>query len=185
MLLLTLRGTPFFYAGDELGMEQVSIPPDQVQDPFEKLVGGYGLGRDAQRTPMRWDATSRGGFTTGEPWLPIGQDVAEKNVEVLKKDYRSLPWLYRRLIELRHAEPALSNGEYQPLRSRNDILLYKRAQAGDEFLIALNTVHQPRKLDWEGEGQVLLSTYLDDDGGQTAGPRLLRPDEGIIIKLGV
>jgi alpha-glucosidase len=185
MLLLTLRGTPFFYAGDELGMEQVSIPPERVQDPFEKLVGGYGLSRDPQRTPMRWDASSSGGFTFGEPWLPMGTDVAEKNVEVLKKDRGSLLWLYRRLIELRYAEPALSIGGYEPLRSRNDILLYKRARTGDEILVALNTVHQPRKLDWEGEGKLLLSTYLDGDAKQVAGPCLLRPDEGIIVKLGI
>jgi alpha-glucosidase len=185
MLLLTLRGTPFFYAGDELGMEQVSIPADRVQDPFEKLVGGYGLSRDPQRTPMRWDTSSGGGFTSGESWLPMGTDVADKNVEVLKKDSGSLLWLYRRLIELRHAEPTLSIGDYQPLRSRNDILLYKRARAGDEILVALNTVHQPRKLDWEGEGKLLLSTYLDGDARPVAGPCLLRPDEGIIVKLGI
>jgi alpha-glucosidase len=185
MLLLTLRGTPFFYAGDELGMEQVSIPADRVQDPFEKLVGGYGLSRDPQRTPMRWDTSSGGGFTSGESWLPMGTDVADKNVEVLKKDRGSLLWLYRRLIELRHAEPTLSIGDYQPLRSRNDILLYKRARAGDEILVALNTVHQPRKLDWEGEGKLLLSTYLDGDARPVAGPCLLRPDEGIIVKLGI
>jgi len=111
---------------------------------------------------MRWDATSTGGFTSGEPWLPMGSDVAEKNVETLKKDRCSLLWLYRRLIELRHAQPALSVADYQPVRSRNDILLYKRAWAGDEFLVALNTVHQPRKLDWDGNGKVLLSTYLDE-----------------------
>src|SRR3954463_5156437 len=82
-------------------------------------------------------------------------------------------------------EPALSIGDYQPLRSRNDILLYKRARAGDEILVALNTVHQPRKLDWEGEGKLLLSTYLDGDVKPVAGPCLLRPDEGIIVKLGI
>ena len=71
------------------------------------------------------------------------------------------------------------------VRSRNDVLLYKRAWAGDEFLVAFNTVHQPRKLDWDGNGKVLLSTYLDEDVKRISGSYLLRPDEGIIVKLGV
>ena len=75
MLILTLRGTPFLFAGDELGMEQICIPPDRIQDPFEKLVGGYGLNRDPQRAPMRWDHTPTAGFTSGEPWLPLGENV--------------------------------------------------------------------------------------------------------------
>src|SRR5689334_6039489 len=80
MLLLTLRGTPFFFAGDEIGMEPVPIPSDRVQDPFEKHVPGYGLNRDPERSPMRWDSTAFGGFTRGEPWLPMG-DVKTRNVE--------------------------------------------------------------------------------------------------------
>ena len=72
MLLLTLWGTPFLFAGDEIGMESVAVPPERVRDPFEKLVGGYGLNRDPERSPMRWDASEAGGFTTGEPWLPMG-----------------------------------------------------------------------------------------------------------------
>jgi len=64
MLLMTLRGTPFLFAGDEIGMEQVSIPPERIQDPFERLVKGFGLGRDPERAPLRWDDTKVGGFTT-------------------------------------------------------------------------------------------------------------------------
>jgi alpha-glucosidase len=71
MLALTMRGTPFFFAGDEIGMEPVSIPPDRIDDPFEKLVPGYDLNRDPERTPMRWNGDTKGGFTSGEPWLLI------------------------------------------------------------------------------------------------------------------
>jgi alpha-glucosidase len=182
MLVLSLRGTPFFFAGDELGMKQVSIPPNRIQDPFEKLVGGYGLNRDPQRAPMRWDGTRTGGFTSGEPWLPMGDDVAERNVATFQADEHSLLWLYRRLIHLRRAEPALVAGDYLPLRSRNDILMYKRAWAGEELLVALNTVHQPRKLECQSGGTVLLSTYLDREGHTIATSVLLRADEGMIIK---
>src|SRR5690349_22151776 len=80
LLLVTLRGTPTIYYGDEIGMENVTIPPDRVQDPFEKNVPGLGLGRDPERTPMRWSAEPGAGFTTGAPWLPLGDDLATSNV---------------------------------------------------------------------------------------------------------
>jgi alpha-glucosidase len=183
MLMLTLKGTPFFFAGDEIGMEQVKIPPGRVQDPFEKLVAGYGLNRDPERVPMRWDGSRNGGFTAGEPWLPLGDDVDKRNVEKFRSDERSLLWLYRRLMQLRQREPALTAGEYVPLRGRNEILTYKRVFAGDELLVALNTMHQPRRLEWQGDATLLLSSYLDGDDRRVQGPLLLRPDEGVILKL--
>ena len=183
MLALTLRGTPFFFAGDEIGMEPVSIPPDRIDDPFEKLVPGYDLNRDPERTPMRWNGDAKGGFTSGEPWLPLGKDVAERNVELFKADERSLLSLYRRLLALRRSEPLLLSGEQVPLRSRNDVCAFKRARGRDEMVIALNTVHQPRKFEWKGEGKLLLSTYLDREGTKVGKSLLLRPDEGVIIKL--
>jgi alpha-glucosidase len=183
MLLLTLRGTPFLFAGDELGLEPVSIPADRIRDPFEKLVGGYGLNRDPERSPMRWDSSRNGGFTTGEPWLPMGDDVAQRNVGTLRSDPRSLLSLYHRLIALRRTEPVLIAGELQPVRSRNDVIAYKRVCEENAILIALNTVHQPRLCDWRGRGTLLLSTYLDGEQKDLTGPTLLRPDEGIIVKL--
>jgi len=142
-----------------------------------------GLNRDPQRSPMRWDGMRAGGFTTGEPWLPMGDDVAERNVAKLKTDERSLLWLYRRLMRLRRAEPALVAGQYVPIRSRNGILMYKRAWTDEDILIALNTTHQPRKLEWHGRGTLLLSTYLNGEGKTIASPMLLRADEGMIVKL--
>src|ERR1051325_7057608 len=127
MLALTLRGTPFFFAGDEIGMEQVPIPDGCIDDPFEKLVPGYDLSRDPERTPMRWDATPKGGFTAGGPWLPMGPDVDKRNVEAFKNDQHSLLALYRQLIELRRREAALVNGKQVPLRSLNDVLEIGRA----------------------------------------------------------
>jgi alpha-glucosidase len=181
MLLLTLRGTPFFFAGDELGMEQVSVPLERIQDPFEKLVGGYGVNRDPQRTPMRWDPSEHAGFSLGQPWLPIGDGIAERNVATLQADEGSILSLYRNLIRLRRQEPALVAGEHIPVRSRNGILMHKRKLADDHILVALNIVNEPRKLHYEGRGRLLLSTYLDER--KTVGsPLHLRPDEGVIIK---
>ena len=183
MLVLTIRGTPFFFAGDEIGMEQVPIPPEHVQDPFEKLVGGYGLNRDPERSPMRWNDGHAGGFTSGHPWLPMGDDIAAHNVASLQADERSILWLYRRLIQVRRAERPLIAGEYVPMRSTNDILMYKRVWREQEILVALNTVHQPRRLEIPGQGTQLLSTYLDGEGMIVTPSRLLRASEGLMVKL--
>ena len=84
LLLLTLRGTPTLYYGDELGMHDVAIAPDQVRDPFEKNVPGLGLGRDPVRTPMQWTGETNAGFTTGSPWLPLADDCKTINVATLR-----------------------------------------------------------------------------------------------------
>jgi alpha-glucosidase len=183
MLLLTLRGTPILFQGDEIGMEEVHIPPERVTDPFEELVGGYGLNRDRQRAPMRWDASRNAGFTTGEPWLPMGDHLAEHNIAQSNVDKRSLLSLYRRLIEVRKKEPALLVGDHIPIRSLNQILTFGRSWKGETIVVALNTIHEPRKLMWSGEGTVLLSTYLDQEGYVVKTPIVLRPDEGIIVKV--
>jgi alpha-glucosidase len=183
MLLMTLRGTPIFFAGDELGMEQQDIPPDRLNDPFEKLVPGYDLSRDGERVPMRWNDDPQGGFSIREPWLPLGKDVKSRNVKLLQADQRSILWLYRRLIDLRQREPAFTAGDYVPLRSRNDIFKYKRVAGGSEFLVALNLVHEPRRLDWIGPGRLALSTHLDRDDAVVPGSLLLRADEGVIIEI--
>ena len=86
MLLLTLRGTPTMYYGDEIGMRDVEIPEEQIRDPWERRVPGQGLGRDPARTPMRWTSEANAGFTTGVPWLPIGDDVASLNVAAQRED---------------------------------------------------------------------------------------------------
>src|SRR5919198_758685 len=110
MLLLTLRGTPTLYYGDEIGMPDAVIPPRLVQDPWEKNVPGLGLGRDPERTPMQWDSSPNAGFTTGTPWLPIAADYQTVNVAVERDDPASMLTLYRRLIALRRATPALAVG---------------------------------------------------------------------------
>lgn len=182
MLALTLYGTPFFFAGDELGMERPDIPKAAVQDPFEKLVPGYGLNRDPERVPMPWDATERHGFTTGEPWLPM-TGIKTRSVAELQQDKQSILHLYKELIALRKATPALHSGAYAPLRSRNDILCYRRFTDREKFTIALNLTHDARRLQDIGEGDIVLSTWLDRRDVPLAPQHLLRPDEGIIIRM--
>ena len=101
MLLLTLRGTPTLYYGDEIGMRQVPIAPEQVRDPFEKNVPGIGVGRDGCRTPMQWDASAHAGFSTAKPWLPLAHDASHENVVNLDGGQASILSLYKALIALR------------------------------------------------------------------------------------
>jgi alpha-glucosidase len=182
MLCLTLYGTPFFFAGDELGMERADIPKEAVHDPFEKLVPGYGLNRDPERVPMPWDTTKHHGFTTGEPWLPMS-GIKTRSVAELQKDERSILHLYKALLALRRATPALRCGDYAPLRSRNEILCYQRFTDQEKFTIALNLTHDARRLEEIGEGDIVLSTWLDRREVPLAPDLLLRPDEGIIVRM--
>jgi alpha-glucosidase len=186
MLLLTLRGTPTMYYGDEIGMHDVPIPRERVQDPFEKNVPGLGLGRDPVRTPMQWSGARSAGFTTGEPWLPIADDYQNVNVAVERDDPTSMLTLYRRLIELRRREPALSIGEYAPLPAGSDLVAYMRKTEGCRLLIVLNLGRQKRRFDLgelEAQAALLLSTYLDRAQAKLGDKVELRPDEGVIVEL--
>ncbi len=182
MLLLTLRGTPTLYYGDELGLQDVPIPPELVQDPFEKNVPGIGVGRDPARTPMPWDAGPNGGFTMGRPWLPQGDDVAQVNVESERDNPTSTLRLYRALIALRQREPALTLGGYARIEAHGPVLTYLRERDGRRFLIALNLTSSTASVPCP-EGLVLLSTHLDREEPAQAGTLELRADEGVIVDL--
>ena len=138
MLLLTLRGTPTLYYGDEIGLPQVAIPPERVQDPFEKNVPGLGLGRDGARTPMQWDGSRFAGFSSVEPWLSLSEDAAVRNVDTQRGDPASIFNLYRRLLALRRQHPALATGLYRPIEAEGDVLAFLREQESEQFLVALN-----------------------------------------------
>ena len=183
MLLLTLRGTPTLYYGDELGMFDVNIPPALVQDPFEKRVPGLGLGRDPCRTPMQWNGSAQAGFTSGKPWLPLDPDYAVVNVAAQRSDPTSLLMLYHRLIELRRSSAALTLGPYQPVAMTGDLLAYMRQSGTQRFLIALNLGGEPHALAAPHEGTLALSTYLDRDAELISGELHLRANEGIVIAL--
>ena len=183
MLLLTLRGTPTLYYGDELGMADVPIPPELVQDPWERRVPGLGLGRDPERTPMQWDAGPGAGFTAGAPWLPLADDYATVNVAAQGADPRSTLALYRRLIALRRAEPALAVGAYAPVPASGHVLAYTREAGGRRLLVALNLGGRAASLALAGRGRALLSTHLDREGERLEGALALRGDEGVVVAL--
>jgi alpha-glucosidase len=183
MLLLTLRGTPTLYYGDEIGMEDVPIPPEMVHDPWEKNLPGKGLGRDPERTPMQWTDAPNAGFTAGSPWLPLADDYRETNVQAQRAAPESMLSLHRRLLELRRTEPALSVGSYTPVDADGDVLAYLREADGTRFLVALNLGSTPASLPFAGAGEVALSTHADRDGDSIDGIVDLRGDEGVVVRL--
>jgi alpha-glucosidase len=137
MLLLALRGTPFLYYGEELGMRCVWIPEERLRDPVAFRLH-VSLTRDPERTPMQWDATPYAGFSSVEPWLPVHFDWAHRNVEAQRGDAGSLLQLYRALIALRAAHPALSRGEQRSLDAPRDVFAFERSHCGERFVVALN-----------------------------------------------
>jgi alpha-glucosidase len=184
MLLLTLRGTPTLYYGDEIGMRQVAIAPDQVRDPFEKNVPGIGVGRDGCRTPMQWDATPAAGFSASTPWLPVSDDFQQENVINLEADAQSILSLYKALIRLRKHLPQLVSGDYVPLAAQGDLLLYRRQSGGTSIVIALNLGAEPISIASDAAGltgEILLSTFLDRQGEKIQDALDLRGNEGVMI----
>jgi alpha-glucosidase len=186
MLLLTLRGTPTVYYGDEIGMQDVPIPRDRIRDPVEKNVPERGLGRDGCRTPMQWDTTLHAGFSEQEPWLPLAGSAQHENVENQRRDSTSFLSLYRRLIALRRSEPALQLGTYKTIYAREDAWLYVREFGRQRILVALNMGSEPTAVAFTSGpilGRLLLSTHLDRSGEQANGSIDLRSHEGVVVKL--
>ncbi len=186
MLLLTLRGTPTLYYGDELGMTNVDIPEDQIQDPQGLNMPGLNLSRDPERTPMQWSDKENAGFTTAEPWLPLSDNYKQVNVEAQKKERESMLQLYKKLIELRRSEKALSIGDYQPVHTQGDVLAFKRIHDEEQFLIALNLGNTTQRLNSDPEklsGKIVLSTDLKSNTQTFDGSIDLQPNQGIICKL--
>src|SRR3954452_13779506 len=184
MLLLTLRGTPTLYYGDEIGMQQVAIAPEQVRDPFEKNVPGIGVGRDGCRTPMQWDATDNAGFSRAKPWLPLANDYVSENVAALEADSRSILALYRALIALRRKLPQLVTGTYEPVAAQGDLLLYRRKSDSQAVTVALNLGAEPVSVTSSSIGfgsKILLSTFLDRESEPIDGVLDLRGNEGVIV----
>ena len=180
MLLLTLRGTPTMYYGDEIGLARVDVAPDLAQDPWEKREPGLGVGRDPWRTPMQWDGTANAGFSSARPWLPLAPDHQACNVTTLRADDRSILSLCRALVALRNAHPAFSLGDQRVIGADGDVLRYERSLGGETFVVALNFATESRSLREPDEGTLVLSTELDRTG---VGDCVLRGGEGVIIKL--
>ena len=181
-LLLTLRGTPTIYQGDELGIEQVAIPPDRVRDPVERSRPGRG--RDGCRTPMPWDPRApHAGFSRAEPWLPLSPDWRTRNAEAQRADPDSLASLHRRLIALRRAEPALSDGSLEMLPAGAAVIAFVRAHAGSRFACVHALDSRPAEVAVPSAGTVVAATARMREGERTGGRVRLAGNDALVIRL--
>ncbi len=180
MLLLTLRGTPFLYYGDELGLSDIAVGPDDRRDPF---VSGTAQGRDPERCPIPWDETPKGGFTTGVPWLPIGRSRPGQSVEVERDDPASMLSLTHELLQLRRAEPALSRGRWSKLPVDGEVLAYARSLEGKRYVIVLNLEDKPKSVRFVEPlaGRIELSTLARRKGAPVGKTLELAANEGVVI----
>jgi alpha-glucosidase len=184
MLLLTLRGTPTMYFGDELGLEDVRVPADAVQDPVGKNLGAA-FSRDPARTPMQWDGGPTAGFTTGKPWLPLSADHARVNVAAQAEDPRSMLSLYRRLIALRQSEPALMVGSYSALPAEGDLIAFVREHDGKRFVVVLNLGGEETSFDLPKElklGRIVACTDVAREGMDAFEEVVMRANEGLVLE---
>ena len=184
VLMLTLRGTPTLYQGDEIGIPQVDVPPDRGRDPAGVRTGVPGLGRDGGRTPMAWNAEPGAGFSTAPPaswWLPLHPSHGEVNVHSQQSESGSLLNLYRRLLSLRRATPGLRSGSYQPCGGLPATVVgYVRESSGSRALVVLNLGAETVSISLPaGRWQLGASTHQRHgrDGGETA----LAPSEGAVF----
>jgi alpha-glucosidase len=184
MLLLTLRGTPTLYYGDELGMTDATIPADEVQDPFERNEPGKGLGRDPQRTPMQWSDAPHAGFTSGTPWLRLGDNWPSRNVDFEARDPGSMLDLYRRLIALRRRERALHEGRYEAIDAGADVLAYARTYEGRRIVVVLNfgsAAYAVPPAVASPDARMLVSTRFHNAASGKCAPWVVQPLEGVIL----
>ncbi|TGK50266.1 alpha-glucosidase [Leptospira kanakyensis] len=189
-MMLTLRGTPFLYYGEEIGMKRQKVAYNKIQDPVGKRYWPFHPGRDPERIPMPWNGSETTGFTTGKPWLPLYEDANNINVESQKEDPDSLFFTYKKLIQLRKDRKSLRKGKLKiHLSSDKQVLYYRRREGKEETYIFLNfsskpvSVSYPRKWDLN---QILFSTKnrtssFELEKELDTGGLLLFPNEAVIF----
>ncbi|HTX91348.1 MAG TPA: alpha-glucosidase [Anaerolineales bacterium] len=173
-LLLTLRGTPFMYYGEEIGMRDISLKRSEILDPPGKKYWPIYKGRDGCRSPMQWDGGEFAGFSSAKPWLPVHPNAARRNVAAQQADPGSLFHFTKKLLALRKELPALRRGDFQPLEMGRGVLAYRRKTADQSVLVAMNFTSRPARLELaEGAWETRLADAPRPDGAEN----LLAPYE--------
>jgi alpha-glucosidase len=184
VLLLTIKGTPFIYYGEEIGMTNGKLNKNQISDPLGKRFWPFFKGRDRARTPMQWDPGLNAGFSKGRPWLPLNTDYSEINVEAESKDPGSVLNLYKKLISFRNNSIALQSGDWIPvIEGEKGILAYIRIKRGDQILVLLNFRKRAVKifLPVSIQGNVLISTHRHEGTSLKSGEIYLMPFEATVV----
>jgi len=182
-LLLALRGTPFLYYGEEIGMRDISLRRREILDPPGKKYWPVYKGRDGCRSPMQWDDSEHAGFSRTAPWLPVHPDFPRRSVASQAADPGSLLSFTRSLISLRRATPALVKGDYAPVAAPRGVLAFLRGLPQRKVLVAMNFGRREAALDLDPAvgmiGRVLLSSQPGSKGME-AGRCELGPLEVVI-----
>ena len=171
LLLLTLRGTPFLYAGEELGLEDAHVPPHAQVDPG---------GRDGCRAPIPWTGEPDHGWTSSEPWLPWPPEADHRNAAALRADPDSILHRYRALLAARRASPALREGELSWLHAPADTVAFRRSLGGDERLVAVSFVDEPREVAVPGDREIEVASDGVGDGEPFTGT--LAPLQAVLLR---
>ncbi|NLA42792.1 DUF3459 domain-containing protein [Candidatus Saccharibacteria bacterium] len=178
---LTLPGVPSVYYGEELGMLDVEIKPE---DAFDRFAGGAGLdARDKYRTPMRWDNSKYAGFSTVKPWLPVGPHKEWMNVEAQQKTDHSFLKMYQKLLRLRSEEPTIRYGSYDNWRETSDeIMTFRRSLDGKEFYTVVNFTDYSIDLDLPKPGRVICSTNTHKEYDIDSTKMTIHPFEAVVVR---
>jgi alpha-glucosidase len=185
LALLTLRGTPTIYYGDEIGMVDVPVATADARDPLERREPGRG--RDPERSPMQWDSSPNAGFCPPDvqPWLPLAADAPSVNVAGQAEDPDSLLTLTRRLIRLRREHPVLHRGDFETVGpTPPGTYAFRRISADGHLTIALNLTPDPQSIPGVGPGRVLVGTHPDRDAARVDDPLELRSNEAVVVESG-
>jgi len=157
LMLLTLRGTPFLYYGEEIGMPNVWIESERICDPVGKRFPG--LGRDPERTPMQWSDGPNAGFSSAaQTWLPVGPTGHGLNVAAQLHDPESLLSFYRRVVWKRKSSPALCAGTYRSADASEDVFAYYREHPRQRLFVALNFGEQTETIEAPPGAQLWLAS---------------------------
>lgn len=184
-LLLTLRGTPFLYYGEELGMKNGRLKKREIVDPVGLRYWPFHKGRDGERTPMQWSASKNAGFSSATPWLPVNPDYREINVESESRDPHSMLNYYKSLIAIRKESRALREGSWVPaVRGIDDVIAYFRNAQNEKVFVALNfgDKNRPIDIDQNGSWKALFSTHRKAGEAQDGLRFRLAPYEATVLR---